>query len=166
MLQVMIYVTGSEREGIVVEFPPVDVPGMPNRVRMRPGGLLQDVTHCPSRWINYGPEDKLMPWLSVRPSTLVDAGFGVFAEEPIAKGTVVSEYGGRIRTKEQSDVLRSLKQHTHLKGVYPNWKVGDSHDSRWFNGDTPVDADIPGIRYYLEGHFLAGIMNSAYFQVI
>ncbi len=152
-----------------MEFPPVNIPGMPNRVRMSPGGRLQPVTHCPSRWINYGPVDKLMPWLSVRPSTLstddVDAGIGVFAEEPIARGTIVSEYGGRVRTKEQSDVLTSLKQHTHLKGVYPNWD-GDNHDSRWFNGDTPDDADIPGIRMYLEGHFLAGIMNSAYFQVI
>lgn len=142
---------------------------MPRRIRLLPGGRLQRVTHIPCKWINYGSEDILLPWLSFRPSTLttdgVDAGMGVFAEQPITRGTVVSEYNGKVRTKKQAEELVRLLQHTHLKSMYPNWN--ELHfDSRWVNGDTDPDADIPGIRMYLEGHFMAGLMNSAYLQVI
>jgi SET domain-containing protein len=107
--------------------------------------------------------------LSVKPSTLFspdcDVGWGVFAKQPIQKNDIVSEYGGVIRPREDVEELRKLKLHTHIKPIIP-WST--YLDSRWSNGDPLFVEESPGppIRMYLEGHYLAGLMNSAYYKVI
>ncbi len=76
-------------------------------------------------------------------------------------GDLITEYGGVVRTYEEVGELRDEMQHTHIKAIYERMSY---FDSRWSNG--PAVGDIPAVSDYLEGHYLAGFMNAAYFKVL
>jgi hypothetical protein len=165
-------VPGSIVRGEMVPFPSIDrFRGEPSRVRLgREGRLLRPEHNCPRKYFNFsadGTENVLAPWLAIKPSTLFspdcDLGVGVFAKQQIRKGDIVSEYGGVVRSRKEVEELREMKLDTHIKPILP-WKA--YLDSRWTDGYPANAEEPPPISWYLHGHYLAGLMNSAYFKVI
>lgn len=160
-------ITGSYCGGVFVPFPQIDrLAGEPVRLRLGPGGVLKEYTVIPSKWVNFslnGEKNVLLPSQTIKTSTIPGAGFGSFANEDLEKHRIVAEYGGRLRSLEKVEEMVVLKQHTHLNAIYTDMLY---IDSRWHNGDTPHDAEIPGVREYLEAHYTGGFINAAYYQVV
>ena len=88
---------------------------------------------------------------------------GVFTKEDLDAWTIVTEYGGFSKTHGDVLALREVFDHTHVKAIIPHLEY---LDSRSVNHDVYENAEIPSVRCYLEGHYLAGFMNSAFLQVI
>ena len=52
------------------------------------------------------------PELFVYPS--LRGGLGVYTVGPLAKNVYITEYGGRVVSREHAQVLKKAGQHTHL----------------------------------------------------
>jgi hypothetical protein len=137
------------------------------------GRLFEAETHCPSKYVNYsldGRTNVLLPHLIIKQSNVFapgcNPGHGVFAAHDMTKGTVVSEYGGGAKTHKEVKALRAARKDTHVNACI---KGLEYLDSMFMNGDYPAPgtkAPGPPVRLFLQGHYLAGFMNSAYYKVI
>ena len=165
--------SGSIVAGQLVPFPANPLrPGEPNRVRLSPEGRVNrgQTYHCPSKYVNVSADGRSiarLPWLCWQQSTVYapgcNPGFGVVAREPLNPGDYGSEYGGKTRSVEEVVDMKPFMQHTHIKAIYTQMSYWDS---RWINGKPTPYSDLPPIREYLEGHYMAGLMNSAFLQVM
>jgi len=84
------------------------------------------------------------PALSLRPSTIAAAGFGVYAERPVPEGAVVSFYGGAVldwmnapRTVSRHMVPAELR--SHMRALFP------LAYTLWGNYDPALNENAGGI---------------------
>jgi hypothetical protein len=90
---------------------------------------------------------KRFPRLEVRESSI--AGLGLFADQPIRKGALITEYGGRLVGRAEAEQLRLRGEDTHLRAVILGFQALDSR----------VQGPIFTPQYYTENHLAAGFAN-------
>lgn len=88
-----------------------------------------------------------LPALSVGPSTIAGAGFGLFAAQDIAPKQYITEYGGKLLSSEEGRALGAAG--THLMSLASHHHVLDGRVTDEF----PLD-------YYTENHRVASFANT------
>jgi hypothetical protein len=166
-------VMGSTVEGELVPFPPAPrALGEPGRIRLTPEGMLPlwTKTHSKRKFVNFSQNGRvniMFPDLMLGPSNIFspgsDPGMGVYTNEDLEALSIVTEYGGFEKSLAEVVVMRRNYEHTH---VIPIVRDVNYLDSRKVDRDVRADAKIPSIRCYLEGHYLGGLLNSAFLKVI
>jgi hypothetical protein len=137
------------------------------------GRLFEAETHCPSKYVNFlldGQTNVLLPHMIIKQSEVFAPGCNpgnrVFAVHDMTNRTVASEYGGEAKTYKEVKKLRATGDDTHVNACIRGLEY---LDSKFMNGNYPAPGTkAPGqpVRQFLQGHYLAGFMNSAYYQVI
>jgi len=99
-----------------------------------------------------GQRHKLvLPALVIKKSRIPQAGRGVFSKDRIAKGTTLSEYGGRAIFAKEAMRLMAQKEDTHLKGA-----------GRKVVGCAQLDGRITeqlDLEYYSSHHQVGSLFN-------
>lgn len=90
-----------------------------------------------------------LPALEVKDSKIPLAGRGLFARQRIAKGDLVTEYGGRLVYRAEAEQLRVCGQDTHLRAVTLGVQALDGRVQE------PVFTD----EYYAQNHMVGSYAN-------
>jgi len=115
-----------------------------------------------------GQKHKLvLPALVIKQSSIPYAGRGVFSKDRIAKGTKLSEYGGRAIFAKEAMRLMAQKEDTHLKGAgrkvvgcaQLDGRITDLLDLKYYSSHHQVGSFFNGgggihhnARYFVEDH--------------
>lgn len=139
----------AKTKGLAFAPPPFPRRAQPpaRRVKSRPQGP----TTVPRRRVKVGRREVTLPRVSLRRSTVPNAGNGVFVAEDVAKGDYVTEYGGRIVAAAEGTQLIRNNEDTHLLTLTRQW---DAVDGR-LQEDFPLD-------YYTRHHLLGSFVNDPY----
>ena len=88
------------------------------------------------------------PRVSYRRSNVALAGHGLFAEEFIEKGTIVTEYGGAVVYRETAIRLRDDGEDTHLRSLSKGF---DAIDGR-------ISSEL-SLEYYKKNNLMGSFVN-------
>jgi len=91
-----------------------------------------------------------LPGLEVKTSQVPMGGLGVFAVSDIAKGTLVTEYGGEVIDYEEASRRRSLGQDTHIRSLGRTECLDSRVRGQW------------DVSYYARHHMMGGFLNDAH----
>jgi hypothetical protein len=94
------------------------------------------------------PAIKTLPELELKPSSIPDAGIGVFARTAVRRGAYVTEYDGELIDWSTATERRGAGGDTHIIGI---GQFTDAIDSR-------VTERFP-LNYYTERHGVGGLIN-------
>lgn len=88
--------------------------------------------------------------LAVKESTIPNAGWGLFTEQPIKRGRTITEYGGKVVGHKEAVELLKQGEDTHLRSIAAMFQALDGR----------VTDEFP-FCYYEENNLLGGFANSS-----
>jgi len=92
-----------------------------------------------------------LPPLEIKLSCLEGAGLGLFSTELIEKGSLITEYGGRIVYRTEAEQMRLRGEDTHLRAVVLGSEALDGR----------VQEPLFSQDYYIKNHLAGGFANGA-----